>query len=110
MKPLDKGYQNEGIANQSKVAGAIDTSSYLYGLFRFTFLDFFTSIVSSKCFTRIRLYRGGVGVRSKRIFEYRGGWGIQKWPFWDVRTLWMPPMYPYVMSFDNNIFCGNIFP
>ena len=45
MKPLDKGYQNEQIANQSKVAGAIDASPYLYGLVRFISSDIFTLIV-----------------------------------------------------------------
>ena len=52
------------IANESKVAGAVDASSYLYGLVRYIFLDFFTFIVFWKCVSRIRLYRGGGKIKA----------------------------------------------
>ena len=61
MKPFDK-------ANQSEVAGAIDESSYLDGLVRFIFLDFFTYIVFWIVFQEYACTdRGGLGVRLKRI-------------------------------------------
>ena len=51
---------------QSKVAGAIEASSYLYGLVRFINLDFFTFIIF--CVTRIRLYRGEMGGKAEAYF------------------------------------------
>ena len=60
-----------------------------YVLVRLIFLDFFTFLVFWKCVSRIRFYRGGVGVRPTCIFEYRGGWRVQKWLFWGVCTSWM---------------------
>ena len=64
MKPLDKGYSNEWIANQSKVASAIYASSYLHDILKMCYKN--------------TLVQGWGGGKAKAYYWVQGWVGVLK--------------------------------